>query len=219
MMRDSKIIGRRTRRPSPEAYEHRQDVAGRRRRAGLGAGWPNVWPGTTVDSQIWAGRRFTHLLSVPARVRFLGVEPLPGPLDPGRFIPDPDIRVHVTWLDRRGLMIVGGESGHGARPMHPDWARSIRDRGVATEVPFFFKPWGAWLPGEFGPPPLVEFQDGSSIDQLALPADFDQEKNWDDGLWNVACGGSHVIFVRVGKKRASRLLDGREWNEMPRAEE
>jgi protein gp37 len=91
--------------------------------------WPkNVWQGVSVESQKYTAR-IEHLITVPAAVRFLSVEPLLGPID--------DLP-----LDGLHWIIVGGESGPGARPMDPAWARSIRDRCVAAGVPFFFKQWG-----------------------------------------------------------------------------
>lgn len=97
-------------------------------RAGLpawGNGWPHVWIGTTVEDR----KRLVnieHLRAVPAQVRFLSVEPLLEDLG-------------TLNLDGIHLVIVGGESGAGARPMHPDWARSIRDQCAAAGVPFFMK--------------------------------------------------------------------------------
>lgn len=94
--------------------------------------WPsNVWMGVSVESQRYVFR-VDHLRRVPASVRFLSVEPLLGP-------------VH---LDLRGIgwVIAGGESGPGARPVHPGWVRSIRDQCTAQDVPFFFKQWGGRTP-------------------------------------------------------------------------
>ena len=91
--------------------------------------WPdNVWMGVSVENQRWASR-VADLRRVPAKIRFLSVEPLLGPLR----------------LDLGGIhwVIVGGESGPGARPMRADWARSVRDQCVRAGVPFFFKQWGA----------------------------------------------------------------------------
>ncbi len=92
-------------------------------------GWPrNVWMGVSVENQRWTSR-VDDLRVVPATVRFLSCEPLLGPLK----------------LDLEGIdwVIVGGESGHKARPMRSDWARSIRDQCSFSGVPFFFKQWGA----------------------------------------------------------------------------
>ncbi|RPJ52685.1 MAG: DUF5131 family protein, partial [Methanobacteriota archaeon] len=88
----------------------------------------NVWLGVSVESGDWLGR-IDDLRKTHAPVKFLSLEPLLGPL------PDLD-------LDGIGWVIVGGESGPGARPMQPDWVRSIRARCQASRVPFFFKQWG-----------------------------------------------------------------------------
>jgi protein gp37 len=106
------------------------------------------------------------LLDTPAAVRWLSCEPLLGPVDlravPGlggqyghagrhNGIGTPECpRISHHHHDERcrfpiDWVVVGGESGHGARPMHPDWARGIRDACAAASVPFFFKQWGEWL--------------------------------------------------------------------------
>ena len=113
-------------------------------------GWfernPHVWFGVSIENQEQADKRIPLLLGIPARVRFLSVEPLLGPVDlaeRGRgwlFVNElaDGRRTGIHWV------IVGGESGPHARPMHPDWARSIRDQCQAAGVPFFFKQWGEW---------------------------------------------------------------------------
>lgn len=91
--------------------------------------WPNnVWVGVSVENQRWVSR-IDDLRRVPAAVRFLSCEPLLGPLS----------------LNLAGIhwVIAGGESGHHARPMRPEWVRDVRDQCVAAAVPFFFKQWGA----------------------------------------------------------------------------
>lgn len=93
--------------------------------------WPkNVWMGVSVESQEYVGR-IDHLRQVPAHVRFLSLEPLLGPL--------PSLS-----LDGIHWVIVGGESGHHARPMDGAWVTEIRDQCVAAKVPFFFKQWGGF---------------------------------------------------------------------------
>lgn len=99
---------------------------------------PNVWLGVSVETQQWADIRIPALLDTPAAVRFLSCEPLLGPVDIwGRSYLGAEQPARIDWV------IVGGESGPGARPMHPDWARSLRDQCVAAGVPFLFKQWGA----------------------------------------------------------------------------
>ncbi|WP_339774280.1 phage Gp37/Gp68 family protein [uncultured Thalassospira sp.] len=118
---------------------------------------PNVWLGTSVEDQATANERIPVLLDTPAAVRFISAEPLLGPVDMG--VPRPqswptpvdDITDEIDSLrylsgPRIDWVIVGGESGRNARPMHPDWARSLRDQCKAAGTPFFFKQWGAWAP-------------------------------------------------------------------------
>ena len=96
--------------------------------------WPeNVWLGTSVESALYV-HRIRTLRAIPAKIRFLSVEPLLGP---------------IPRLPLQGLhwVIVGGESGPGARPMEAEWVRQIRDRCVAQDVPFFFKQWGGQVRG------------------------------------------------------------------------
>jgi protein gp37 len=99
--------------------------------------WPaNVWLGVSVESPRYYGR-IRHLQRVEAAVRFLSCEPLLGPLP----------ELPLTGI---GWVIAGGESGPGARPMDPAWARQVRDQCKREGVPFFFKQWGAWAPAVDG---------------------------------------------------------------------
>jgi len=101
--------------------------------------WPqNVWAGTTIENQDVVIDRLDELIRVPAPVRFLSCEPLLGPLDVSE------------WLDFISWVICGGESGPRARPMHPDWARSLRDQCTAAGVAFHFKQWGGVRKHETG---------------------------------------------------------------------
>lgn len=154
---------------------------------------PNVWLGVSVENQHFADERIPLLLETPAAVRFISAEPLLGQVDlelaqcscPMRIPfggrtrhllsckadcrrPDDQTRWAIDWV------ICGGESGPGARPMDPDWARSMRRQCQATGVPFFFKQWGSMVQSE-----------------------------------------RTGLVVRTPKKKAGRLLDGREWNEFP----
>lgn len=112
------------------------------------AGYPpkNIWIGTTVEDQQRADERIPLLRQIPAAVRFLSCEPLLGPVNLftaatiGGDVNEADPRrIGQRWLD---WVICGGESGPGSRPMHPDWARSLRDQCAAADVPYFFKQWG-----------------------------------------------------------------------------
>ncbi len=98
---------------------------------GEGPDWPeNVWAGVSVENQYWADRRIPLLSEIPARIRFLSVEPLLKEVALGNLLE------HIQWV------IVGGESGHKARPMKVEWAKRIRDECLNAKVPFFFKQWG-----------------------------------------------------------------------------
>lgn len=157
--------------------------------------WPrvlsNVWLGTSIENDRWTVRA-DALRQTPAAVRFLSLEPLLGPL------PSLDL-TGIDWV------IVGGESGAGARPMHSDWVRDIRDRCQAAGVAFFFKQWGAWGRGsDFKPSAHVMARDG----RVAPFHDVASRFRGEDRL--------HLEAIRrVGKGAAGRELDGRTWDEMP----
>lgn len=184
----------------------------------------NVWLGVSVEDQATADERIPLLLQTPAAVRFVSAEPLLGAidLDPLWLRPSPSSAAqsgrtshlplsHWANLGATSLdwIIVGGESGPNARPMHPDWARSLRDQCQAAGVAFFFKQWGEWTPGE-----NVERSRGRV--QVAW---YDDGK-WTYGTENLARDDGHrddePDVYRVGKKAAGRLLDGRIWHEFPR---
>jgi len=113
----------------------------------LPADWPlpNVWLGVTIENQLRADERIPALLRTPASKRFVSCEPLLGPLnladDWTSWLVQIDGIPHIDWV------IVGGESGPGARVMNPDWARALRDQCKDNAAPFFFKQWGKQAPG------------------------------------------------------------------------
>ena len=161
---------------------------------------PNVWAGTSVESKKYLPR-LDLLAQVPARVRFVSAEPLLEAIDLRPWLPG-WLGAGTTHENPRGTerydidgspvlpldwVITGGESGPDARPMHPDLVRSIRDQCWGAGVPFFFKQWGEWAPEwmHISGPPL---------------------HRWDADLPGV---------LRVGKKAAGAMLDGREWREFP----
>lgn len=146
---------------------------------------PNVWIGVSAEDQPTFDERSRYLLQTPAAKRFVSLEPLLGPTD----IDGTLGRCEVKWV------IVGGESGPGARPMHPDWVRSIRDQCQAAEVPFFLKQWGEWLWKD-----TPEGFDG----KLRALKEAGAKQIFKDGY-----------FHRVGKKAAGNELDGRTWEEYP----
>lgn len=156
---------------------------------------PNVWLGVSIEDRQRLRERAWTLKCVPAAVQFWSVEPLIGDL--GQFPDD--------WLP--DWVIAGGESSPDARPMHPDWVRSLRDQCQAAGVPFFFKQWGEWAP--------VEYFDGWADD-----FDFRFLDGSERTLGEVNRTAAYLQigrqeYARVGKKRAGRLLDGREWSEFP----
>uniref|UniRef100_A4WTA7 Phage Gp37Gp68 family protein n=1 Tax=Cereibacter sphaeroides (strain ATCC 17025 / ATH 2.4.3) TaxID=349102 RepID=A4WTA7_CERS5 len=204
---------------------------------------PNVWLGVSAEDQQRADERIPDLLATPAAVRFGSFEPLLGPLELTRIKPkifaatvnaltgrwqwdEGPSRKESAALD---WIIVGGESGRHARPMHPDWVRSLRDQAQAAGVPFLFKQWGEWGAGSVkmstGEPVFREFTDfqqwvnkastwvngGICLDargrQCRIGADMMRAR--DEGAFPV------TIMHRVGKARSGRLLDGRTWDEMP----
>lgn len=176
---------------------------------------PNVWIGTSCEDQKTADERIPLLLQIPAAVRFLSCEPLLGPIDisswlyPKEFIGMPvesyDERWHSNLQNDIHWVIAGGESGHKARPMHPDWARSLRDQCAAAGVPFFFKQWGEY----------VSFE----------------ETHDDEGTWYCAAEKEHgafdnlsiaktfchlgVYFDKLGKHKSGNFLDGKQHIEFP----
>lgn len=180
----------------PEAWEF-----------GNGVAHPNVWLGATVVNQEEANRDIPKLLATPARVRFLSMEPLLGPVDlTPAYLPCPNAAAcmcsdfdtgsteccrqcdHTGIGDEMGIdwVIAGGESGPGARPSHPDWFRSLRGQCAAAGVPFMFKQWGEFV----------------SVSEVAGPG---AHHHFPDG----------AIVRRTGKKAAGRLLDGVEHNGFP----
>lgn len=174
--------------------------------------WPRVWLGATVVNQEEADRDIPKLLATPAAVRFLSMEPLLGPVDlrlsrPARDDDRQDMDGFcstITTAVGAGLhwVIVGGESGREARPMHPQWARDLRDQCVAAGVPYLFKQWGEWAPLSAHPPSLADKRAPDAITFI----DTDQQ--------GIQRRGESVI--RVGKKAAGRLLDGVEHNGFPK---
>lgn len=180
-------------------------------------GLPNVWLGVSCEDQRRADERVPHLLATPAAVRFVSAEPLLGPIDftsmrrtSGEgFMRPLDGRFRtLDWI------IVGGESGPGARPMHPDWARSIRDQCEHAGTAFFFKQWGAWAPEQRHPVPY----EAGTLTRMTTVACTDRRQI---GSHSYMAGRGLdkdcEILRATSKKRNGRLLDGREHNDMPQA--
>jgi protein gp37 len=172
----------------------------------------NVWYGTSCEDQRRADERIPELLKVPAVVRFLSCEPLLGPVTLRRWV-----RPSPGWAaDPIHWVIAGGESGPGARPMHPSWVYALRDEcQAAGDIAFFFKQWGEYEPyEEDAQPPFWNDQHGRTIDghwlDVLNPLTGDLNPGWHEDSLH-----SPYAFRRVGKKAAGRLLDGRTWDEVP----
>lgn len=203
--------------------------------ADWGNGWSNVWLIATVENQEWADVRIPQLLGVPAVVHGLSMEPVLGPVDIAEYLGVPCD--YCTKIEAFGLrpedcpycegtrqargyrngwmlpasvnwVITGGESGPGARPSHPEWFRSIRDQCQAAGVPYFHK-----QNGEF-----VDECHPACHDENGYVLDFENNESFvefeydDEGR---AIDYRGVYMLKVGAKRAGRLLDGREWSEFP----
>jgi protein gp37 len=192
-------------------------------------GWPlpNVWLGVSCEDQERADERIPQLLETPAAVRFISAEPLLGPISLGalrlataspydslrgrRAEPEND-DISCAKLD---WVIVGGESGPNARPMHPDWPRALRDQCSAAGVPFFFKQWGAWVPhypkagGDLG-----EDVRRGRVRIVHPTGQTDVEVSIETGGRSTIPGSRYMRAV--GKKEAGRLLVGVEHNEFPK---
>lgn len=145
--------------------------------------WPrHIWWGTSIELDQFSWRA-DHLRDING-VRWISAEPLLGPL------PSLDL-TGIDWV------VAGGESGPGARPMHPDWARDLRDRCATADVPFLFKQWGAWGPSWT----ISEVRPGmTSFVDLEGGIHGTEETNRPPSGW---CG-----MNRAGKSRTGRTLDG-----------
>ena len=183
---------------------------------------PNLWLGVTAENQEMADKRIPILLQIPAAVRFVSVEPMLGPINLRKWLfyqmrctkckdtgwvtglerpclwcnPGGEFRSSVSpaekFKPKLDWVICGGETGPDARPMHPDWARSLRDQCQEAGVPFFFKQWGEYIHASQTPDNMTNYD-----------PEYFYEREWPPG------------FARVGKKIAGRLLDGQEWDELP----
>lgn len=155
---------------------------------------PNVWLGVSVEDQTWARTRLPALMDTPAAVRWVSAEPLLGPLDLALWlyrIPEPTTPV-LDWV------VVGGESGPGARPMHPAWARQIRDECEDAGVPFLFKQWGAYVED------TATFPSRAAVSVPPGPMGYPPGE-----------GPATVRMLKLGKHDAGRLLDGCTWDGYP----
>ncbi|WP_275293192.1 phage Gp37/Gp68 family protein [Amycolatopsis sp. La24] len=187
---------------------------------------PNVWIGVSVENQRWAENRVPILLDTCAAVRWVSAEPLLGPIDLGALATREgpvDALLgnldHVRWPDGRitamdnprplprlDWVVAGGESGHGARPMHPDWVRSLRDQCDVASVPFLFKQWGAWAPES-----VCASETGAATARY-----IERDGRTRAAAWGAR--GDAVTVQRHGKGRTGRKLDGRTHDQYPTEE-
>ncbi len=155
---------------------------------------PNLWPGVSVEDNDRLGR-IGDLVQMPAVLRWVCFEPLLGPVRPdavpiGETYYDALVGMHYARDDRDRVLpidgplwppldwvVAGGEIGAGARAMHPEWVRQLRDLCLEVRIPFFFKQWGEWAPA--------------------------------------SADGSDERMLRVGRRAAGRVLDGRSWSGLP----
>jgi protein gp37 len=178
--------------------------------------WPNIWLGVSVEDQPTADERIPVLTQIPAKVRFISAEPLLGPVDFSQWIfcsvcgkygdtvhsNHPDGHSTLHWI------IVGGESGNNARPMHPDWVNRVVDHTSIADVPVFFKQWGEWCPQyqysgvqSYGKPHAM-WPDGTVKEEYSV---FDGDKGF-------------VVMRKTGKKKAGNTLRGLQYMDFPHDE-
>ena len=164
--------------------------------------WSGIYLGVSVENQRTADERIPILLQIPASHYFVSHEPALEMITiPKQFL----------LLGKKAWWIIGGETGPGARPMHPDIPRYDRDQCQAAGVPFFLKQWGEWIPKSHWRETVTkEFCWGTITKDGTW---FESTTPWnghDDD------GSGEAIMVRVGKKKAGHLLDGKEWREFPK---
>jgi len=151
----------------------------------------NIYHGVTVCNQQEADEKIPHLLKVPGK-RFLSIEPMLGAIS----LAGIDAGVYRSWLDTKAWVcgihqvLLGGESGKNARPIHPDWVRGVRDQCSTAGVPFMFKQWG-----EFSP-----IFDGTKLAFTPVSSGAGMDEKY--------------LMYRVGKKKAGRMLDGKLHDEL-----
>lgn len=190
-------------------------------------GYPpaNVWLGTSVENQEQADIRVPQLLAAPAALRFLSCEPLLGPVDLGRYLcgcrtclPTGTGTDAEGWPAHINWVIVGGESGHGARPMHPGWVRAIRQQCEDQGTAFLLKQWGEWAQcwddewhgrGPYGTPKQVALSLTGETSGGFLGEKYAAQKEAEGWL----------PMQRLGKHATGRKLDGRTWDEVPQGKE
>jgi protein gp37 len=198
---------------------------------------PNVWLGVSAEDQPRADERIHHLFDTPAAVRFVSLEPLLGPIDltdlggPGSAKSYGAHGWSAIWKENRigrpclDWVICGGESGANARPMHPDWARGLRDQCAAAGVPYFLKQWGNWAPVcemseseidacyHAAPERHPEATRKCKVSTCVLHSDGQRFDRPENGAYAQDSGA--MMMMDIGKKAAGSMLDGREHKAFP----
>lgn len=215
---------------------------------------PNLWLGVSVEDQKTADERIPLLLETPAAVRFVSCEPLLGPVDLSGYLNlDKDCEIleleegdnsdiccgcnyeegtYCNASERKlDWVIVGGESGPSARPMHPQWVRDIRDQCLSAEVPFHFKQWGEWVAISKGcfrqevfgididteiAYTCADLSDKGKLFHLSTSGECAKETDsYDDPWFDIMDSSGSVPINKVGKKKAGNELDGQVWEQFP----
>jgi protein gp37 len=223
---------------TPTTAQRRAGISGRvpyllpsaeaNRRLGAVEPLANVWLGVSAEDQAWAANRIPILLETPAAERFLSAEPLVGAIDltnlpmrrgssmldalRGDVKSSSDGVVYAAAPSSLDWVIAGGESGPDSRPMHPEWARSLRDQCTKAGTPFLFKQWGNWAP----PTEAA----GHSAKDLVTDKDRCQLVDLDGQLRGRPHDGGEAVdglepMRRYHKTAGGRVLDGSEWDEFP----
>ncbi|MGP0171308.1 DUF5131 family protein [Pseudomonas sp. NCHU5208] len=191
---------------------------------------PNLWLGVSVENQACAEARVPLLMRSPAAVRWISAEPLLGSVDLSAWLEIGSLASELG-LSNPGIdwVVVGGESGDKARPMHPAWARGLRDQCAAATVPFLFKQWGRWFTKAY-----------TMSDRKAVFREFTSYQQWINKAQTWVNGGicldKHGVELRngadmarardadgfpvivmhsVGKRNSGRELDGKLHDEYP----
>lgn len=187
----------------------------------------NVFIGVSVEDQITADARIPVLLQMPAAKRFISLEPMIGPVDLSRYyladklnngrypFPYLEEKNRTKWVDLLDGVILGGESGPKARPLHPEWVRTVRDQCAAAGIPFMFKQWGEWAPYDGASPDVIDDPEISRF----LTMEWDNDA-WRDVGYPMWCDFQDTIdsdqcTARVGRKAAGNMLDGRTHTDLP----
>lgn len=180
----------------------------------------NIWCGVSASNQEEANRLIPELIQVPAAVRFVSIEPMTGPI---RLMHTEQDQSHyhnfltgeyklfpiITKTPKLDWVIVGGMTGPGSIPMHPQWVRSIKDECLATNTPFFFKSWGDWVSADFVEGRMkssrwkwIDFKNGDLCNALDPFPEANETHH-------------HELMARIGRKKAGHLLDGIEYRQFP----